>query len=276
MNILIIGGGFIGLGIKKILEENDRYSNIYLKTRKNELPDQPIDYVIDATCQSSKRECDNMLVELESISNLYHGSKILILQSFSTLQDNPICSEIMNFGCKDYFHTPYSKIKLYKEKVLLSNISLSKKLFFLYLPVVLGENGPWAKHAIRLNTSKKKIQIPLAKVYWTSLEHISNVISDLIFCKGKRRVVVSEGMEYLDNLLIINNTKRNNIRNTKLMDKIYIKLFSIFRNRPLFINALFIIVEKIHFRDVEKFPSAFYWFLFVKQETMMFNCDKDE
>jgi hypothetical protein len=265
MNILIIGAGFLGLGIKNILEKNTDISNVYLKNRENNLPSCSIDYIIDATSQKNKSECDEVVSELIAISKYYECAKIITLQSFSTLQSAPIIPDMLNFGCQDYFHTPYSKIKLYKETRMFSYGYLSDNVTFLYLPIVLGKGGAWAKHANNLNSTNKIVKVPEVKVFWTSLEYICTVINNVIN-KTEKRVIVSEGCEYLDVLLEVPSAKRSPRRNGRIVDCIYMYTFSFFKHFPFFINAIFVIAEKVFVRNRIAFPTAFYWFLFIKQK----------
>lgn len=262
MNILIIGGGFIGGGLAMHFEKMDDI-NVYVKTREGELPSVEIDLIIDSTSQKSKKECVDFVAELAIFLKLYPNASVVSLQSFSTLQTQPKSCLLPNFGSKVVMHTPYSRVKEFKEQCLLRGSFLRGKMQFIYLPVVLGEDGIWDRHSKALRAAGKVVNIPDCKVDWVTISFICTEI--IILANNRRnvmRVIASEGVGYLDDLMGLGDSNRTKYWRCHYIDAFSFKLLKLFSGHPFLINAAFKVVEIFFGRISLYFPSIFYWHLF--------------
>lgn len=262
MNILIIGGGFIGSGLAMHFEKMHDI-NVYVKTREGELPSVEIHLIIDSTSQKSKKECEDFVAELANFVKLYPNASVVSLQSFSTLQTQPKSCALPNFGSKAVMHTPYSRVKEFKEQCLLSDNFLRGKMHFIYLPVVLGENGIWDQHSKTLKATGKIVNIPDCKVDWVTISFICTEIISLVNTRWNvKRVIASEGVGYLDDLMGLSDSNRTKYWCNHFIDVFSFKLLKLFSGYPFFINAVFKVVGILFGRVSLYFPSIFYWFLF--------------
>lgn len=261
MNILIIGGGFIGKGLAVSFKEIHGFS-VFVKTRMGELPDVDINLIIDCTSQKSKKECESFTVELAEIFKIFPDAKGVSLQSFSTLQTQPQSSELHNFGSKIIMHTPYSAVKEYKELCLLRDESLREKIHFAYLPVVLGEGGIWCHHSSALKAKGRFVNIPDCKVDWVTINFICEEIIRLQRTRGRQRLIASEGVSYLDELMALDKAVRTHYWYNQYFDAFSFGMLKLFSRYPFFINASFKAIELLFGQVSLYFPSVFYWFLF--------------
>lgn len=262
MNILIIGSGFLGGGLAMHFEKMHDI-NIYVKTREGELPSVEIDLIVDSTSQKSKKECEDFAVELAIFLKLYPNASVVSLQSFSTLQTQPKSCVLPNFGSKAVMHTPYSRVKEFKEQCLLRDDFLRGKMQFIYLPVVLGENGIWDQHSKALKATGKVVNIPDCKVDWVTISFICTEIISLVNTRWNvKRVIASEGVGYLDDLMGLSDSNRIKYWRSYFIDAFSFKLLKLFSGHPFLINAAFKVVEILFGRVSLYFPSIFYWLLF--------------
>lgn len=263
MKIAILGSnGFLGRSLAKRAKDNN---HLVYKFARGEFPKkgEEFDLLIDATSQYSRSDVHDYLDCLKKFNDLAKISKIVTLQSFSTITEKVSNEDCINFGISPKFKTPYSCIKLYKEKALVAS-KLNSNIQFIYLPLILGRNGIWDKHSKSLSKlSNPKVQE--INVYYTTIEHIfDNVLSN---DSVRRLVYISK--KPLHELLSLELEKINltYFKYSKKIDSVFLLSFYLFKFKPIIPHAMDYLLSKL---VGSSFPSFFYWYLFKEQSKISF------
>jgi hypothetical protein len=117
-----------------------------------------------------------------------------------------------------------------------------------------------------LRATGKIVNIPDCKVDWVTISFICTEIISLVNTgRNVKRVIASEGVGYLDDLMGLSDSNRTKYWCSHFIDAFSFKLLKLFSRHPFFINAVFKVVEILFGRVSLYFPSIFYWLLFRQQ-----------
>lgn len=225
--------------------------------------DEHFDLLVDATSQKNRYDLHVYLDSLKRFIHISGVKRIVFLQSFSTLQDWTGGDEqLLNFGVKCHMHTPYSKLKLEKELLLMSS-NLGVEMKFLYLPIVLGAGGIWDSFKENLS-GENVVEVPLVEgLHYTSIPYISKIILSSNETQIGRELVV-EGRAKLTEILEIpeQRIRERSYKYPKAVSLFLLALYRYLKAFPLIPHALDFLLSKVFFIRSRSFPSFFYWELF--------------
>jgi hypothetical protein len=264
--ILLLGAnGFIGRNI------SNSFPDCYLfsKTRSGSIPDGvDFDYLIDATSQKTVGEVDSLLSEIEYFIVKYKIKKIFHMQSFSSLQGKGGQQSRFNFGLECNITSPYTNVKLHKERVLIDKFSSQVSLSFLYLPIITGDGGVWGNLTLSAINSNKIIDVPnVRKVYFIDVKNIFSFLDFDICSKNEiTRVMAFDNFDYLDKILGLKKYQRKLYKYSKYIDFSIYKMYEFFPSLPIIPHALAYFYELCFGRN--SVPSIYYWFVFMAQENL--------
>ncbi|HIF9086805.1 TPA: hypothetical protein ACX6NQ_003705 [Photobacterium damselae] len=267
MKVLILGGkGFVGNSIKRYLEDKGLYCEI--KGRENiDLLQKEFDLLIDATSQKS-HEIKKHVTELEKLVINYNIRKTIIISSFSTLQSSLKNEDLLFMGANTKFFTPYTRIKYLKELLIdKSNILREKNVKFLYLPIIIGDNGTWSEI---INRATESTIVPyIENLYVINNNMIGMAVEKLFYSNSTRAVAFDKIYRGFPELFDLNLSEVTSEKfNRNFINRFLNYLFT-YKSYLFTLSSYVISFVYMKLRYKKSCPSYFYWGLFYSQSKMI-------